>query len=129
VFAQTLQPSDALVSSTVAGHQMLVHRSVYETSGWYLLDSAVSDNEIHARFTQAHFYAFADRVTAEFRDHAGGQGRGADFPAAMRQMYAEVHPVAGRPIIDETRERSLAGVAAREPGKPPFEPTLRIREQ
>ncbi len=125
VFAQTLGATDSLVSATVGGHQMLVHRSVYEAVGWYLLDSEVSDNEIHTRFAQRYFYAFPDHVTAEFRDQAGGQGRKADFASALRQIYTEVHPVEGRPLIDFIRERTLESVARREPGRYPFLPTLR----
>jgi hypothetical protein len=125
-FCQTVIASDALISATIGGHQMLLHRSVYEALGWYLLDSEVSDNEIHVRISQRYFYAFDDHVTAEFRDHAGGQSRQADFPAAMRHLYEELHPVKDRPLIDRFRAATLEHVASREPGKPPFTPTLRI---
>jgi len=125
-FCQTMLPSDTLITSAIGGHQMLVHRSIYEDVGWYLLDSDISDNEIHIRITQRYFYAFDDHVTAEFRDHTGGQGRRSDFPTAMRHVYTEVHPVRDRPLIDRMREATIANVAGREPGKPPFPPTLRI---
>ena len=105
---------------------MLVHRSVYEAVGWYLLDSDVSDNEMHIRMTQRYFYAFDDRVTSEFRDHSGGQGRQCDFASAMQHIYSEIHPVDDRPILQHMRAASLAAVAARVPGNPPFPPTLRV---
>jgi hypothetical protein len=124
-FSQTMCPSDALVSATLGGHQMLVHRSVYDTVGGYILDSDVSDNEIHIRFTRRYFYAFVDQVTAEFRDHAGGQNRQCDFPAALREIYDNVHPVIGRPVISRLREDTIANIASRPLGKPPFPPTLR----
>jgi glycosyltransferase involved in cell wall biosynthesis len=124
IFSQTLIPSDTLISAAIGGHQALVHRSIYEDVGWYLLDSDISDNEMHIRITQRYFYAFDDHVTAEFRDHAAGQGRVCDFPAAMRQIYTEVHPVKDRPYIEQFRESSIANVARREPGKPPFPATL-----
>jgi hypothetical protein len=123
-FSQTLTPTEALVTSTIAGHQMLVHRSVYEIAGGYLLDSDVSDNEIHIRFTQRWFYAFVDDVTSEFRDHAGGQGRQCDFPTAMREVYDMLHPVPDRPSIQRVREATIEHVRSREPGKPPFPTTL-----
>jgi hypothetical protein len=126
VFAQTLAESDALVSSTVAGHQMLVHRSLYEEFGWYDLDSDVSDNEMHARFTQRYFYAFPDHVTCEFREHAGSQGRTCDFPAAMHHMYTAIHPVQNRPILENIRRQTIAHVARRPAGEPAFPRTLRI---
>jgi hypothetical protein len=123
-FCQTIFPSDCLISTTIGGHQALMHRSVYEDVGWYLLDSEVSDNEIHIRISKRYFYAYDDHVTTEFRDHAGGQGRQWDFPAAMRHIYNEVHPVTNRPIIQEMRRATLEHVEKREPGKPPFVPTL-----
>ncbi len=125
-FCQTLVASDTLISSAIGGHQALIHRSVYEDVGWYLLDSDVSDNEMQIRITLGYFYAFADTVTTEFRDHAGGQGRQADFPAAMHRIFTEVHPVHDRPLIERMRADTIAAVAAREPGKSPFSPTLRF---
>ncbi len=127
VFCQTLAESDALVSSTIGGHQMLAHRSVYENLGWYDLDSDISDNEMHARMTKRYSYAFSDHVTAEFRDHPGGQGRRCDFPAAMRHMYTELHPVKDRPTLDAIREWTIANVARREPGASAFAASIRIR--
>jgi hypothetical protein len=124
-FSQTMCPTDALVSATLGGHQMLVHRSVYDTVGGYILDSDVSDNEIHIRITRHFFYAFVDHVTAEFRDHAGGQNRQCDFPAALREIYDNVHPVTDRPVIIQMRRDTIAHIASREPGKPPFPATLR----
>lgn len=126
VFCETLAESDGLISSPVAGHQMLVHRSLYEDAGWYDLDSDVSDNEIHARFTQRTFYAFADHVTSEFRDHSGSQGRLCDFPTAMRHMYTVLHPVVNRPQIERFREMAIAHVASRTPGKSPFTRTVTL---
>ena len=126
-FSQTLAESDALISSTIGGHQMLVHRSIYEDVGWYLLDNDVSDNEMHVRITKKYTYAFDDHITSEFRDHAGGQGRQADLAAAMREIYDVVHPVSGRPLIEKTRALTLDHVAKRVAGEPPFPPTLRIQ--
>jgi hypothetical protein len=125
-FCQTLLSSDALISSTIGGHQMLVHRSVYEAVGWYLLDSDVSDNEMHIRTTRKYFYAFDDHVTSEFRDRSDGQGRACDFVPAMRQVFDEIHPVEDRPVVKQMREASVAAVAARGAGDPPFPPTLRV---
>jgi hypothetical protein len=125
-FSQTLAPTEALVTSTLGGHQMLVHRSVYETAGGYLLDSEVSDNEIHIRFTQRYFYAFVDRVTAEFRDHSGGQGRQCDFPAALHEIYENVHPLPNRPAIRHVRQATIQHISTREPGQPPFPATIRV---
>ncbi len=125
-FSQTLAPTEALVSATLGGHQMLVHRSVYDIAGGYLLDSDISDNEIHIRFTQRYFYAYADHVTAEFRDHDGGQGRQCDFPAAMREVYENVHPVPHRPSIERIREATIEHIKQREPGKSPFPATIRM---
>jgi hypothetical protein len=123
-FSQTQMPTEALVSATLGGHQMLVHRSAYEAAGGYLLDSDIADNEIHVRFTQRYFYAFVNHVTAEFRDHAGGQGRRCDFPAALRDVYENLHPVPGRPLLMRTRQATIENVASRPPGEPPFPMTL-----
>jgi glycosyltransferase involved in cell wall biosynthesis len=126
-FCQSMIGSDALVSATVGGHQMLVHRSVYDTVGGYRLDSEISDNEMHIRIAQRYFYAYVDHVTAEFRDHSGGTGRQCDFPAALRHIYTEVHPVKDRPYIDRMREATIENVARRPAGQPPFPPSLYIR--
>ena len=125
-FCQTVSPSDTLVASAIGAQQMLVHRSIYEDVGWFLLDSEISDNEVHIRISQRYFYAYDDRVTAEFRDQAGGIGRKSDFPAALRQVYAEFHPVKDRPLIEVMRADTIANVELREPGQPPFPPTLRF---
>jgi hypothetical protein len=125
-FCQTINASDTLISTTIGTMQALVHRSIYEEVGWYLLDSEIADNELHMRVTPAYFYAFDDHVTTEFRDHASGMGRKSDFPSALRQVYDEYHPVTGRPLIDAMRAATIAHIASRPPGEPPFTPTLRL---
>ena len=127
-FSQTQMPTDALVSATLGGHQMLVHRLAYETAGGYLLDNDIADNEIHIRFSKRYFYAFVNHVTAEFRDHAGGQGRKCDFPAALRDLYEHIHPVPDRPLLMNTREATIQNVASRRPGEPPFPMTLLVNQ-
>jgi hypothetical protein len=126
-FSQTCTPTEALIAATIGGHQFIAHRSAYETAGGYLLDSDISDNEIHIRFTQRYFYAWADHVTSEFRDHAGGQGRKCDFPAALRHMYTHQHPLPDRPEIERQRLATIENIAGREPGKAPFPMTIRLR--
>ena len=125
-FCQSMIGSDALVSATIGGHQMIVHRSVYDTVGGYRLDSEISDNEMHIRIAARYFYAFVDHVTAEFRDHTAGAGRRCDFPAALRHIYTEVHPAKGRPYLDRMRAATIANVERRQPGKPPFPPSLLV---
>jgi hypothetical protein len=125
-FSQTCTPTEALICATLGGHQFIAHRSAYDTCGGYLLDSDISDNEIHARFTQRYFYAFVDHVTSEFRDHAGGQGRQCDFPAALRDMYENHHPLKDRPEIERQRLATIENIRQREPGKPPFPMTIKV---
>ena len=125
-FCQTVIPSDALVSTTIGGHQALIHRSVYEEFGWYLLDNELADNEIHIRISHKYFYAYDDHITTEFRDHASGQGRKWDYPALLRLIYNDVHPVTNRPIIEQFRELTLKKMGERDPDKPPFTATVSI---
>jgi hypothetical protein len=103
-----------------------VRNSVYDEFGWYIADLEIADNEIHARFTKKHYYAFADHVTAECRDHSNVLSRALDFPAALRRMYTELHPVSGRPLLDRIRESTISVVAARPAGKPPFPISIRL---
>ena len=126
-FRATTNYSDALVTTPVAGHQMIVRADAYAQTGFYLPEVVVGDNEIQTRQAKAFQFVFADHVTAEFRDHAGGQGREADLAASMRWVYDVVHPVPDRPVIGEMRDRAVARVAARPRGEPPFPPTLNIR--
>ena len=125
-FAQTIAPTDSLVTSVVGGHQAMIARAVYDRVGWYLPDSDVADNEIQARICKHYFYAFCDNVTAEFRDHPGGTGRNLNFATALKEVYDHHHPVTNRPHVAELRERTLAAVASRVPGRPPFAVSIRI---
>ena len=126
-FSETLAPSDSLITSTVGGSQMIVRSAVYDDIGWYN-DTSIADNELHARMAPKYFYVFADHITFEFRDHAGGQGRAADFPTALRHMYEVLHPTPDRPVVNRIREDTLANIARRQPGQSPFPPTIHIRK-
>lgn len=125
-FSETLAPSESLVTATFGAHQALVATSVYDDVGWYLPDSLVADQEIQTRICKRYFYAFADHVTAEFRDHATSTGRQSNFIEALTKIYNEVHPVPERPQIQQYREDALRNIAARPPGQPPFTATLKI---
>jgi len=127
-FAQTHSPSDALVISNIGNHQMLAHRSVYDAIGGFLLDTGVADNEIHMRISEHYFYAYAAHVTAEFRDHASGENRRHDFAAELRAVYDNVHPVPDRIAIKRLRDATVANIAARPAGQPPFPQTIRMAQ-
>jgi Glycosyl transferase family 2 len=127
-FSETLAPSDALVTSTIGTQQALIATAVYDEVGWYLPDNLVADNEIQARICKRYFYAFADHVTAEFRDHPDGAGRKANFVDDLKRVYSEIHPVSGRPLIDRIRQSTLDNIAARDPNGTPFPMTLKLNK-
>jgi len=128
-FCQTLAPSDALVTASLGTFQMIVRNSVYDEFGWYIADLEIADNEIHARFTKKHYYAFADHITAECRDHSTVLSRALNFPAALRRMYTQLHPVTGRPLLDRIREATISNVEARPVGQPPFPMSIRLTKK
>jgi len=128
-FSETLLPTESLITSTIGGHQALIAKAVYDRVGWYLMDLDVADNEIQARICKYYSYAFADHVTVEFRDHAGGTGRKIDFIPALRRMYNELHPTPDRPLVTQMRESTLANIAQRTPGTSPFPPSLIIKKR
>jgi glycosyltransferase involved in cell wall biosynthesis len=127
-FSETLAPTDALVTSTVGGNQLVVPARVYEELGWYIADSDVADNEIHARWAAHYFYAFVDHVTSEFRDHEGSMGRSLDFVTALKRVYSELHPRPDRPLLNHIREATIENVRQREAGKSAFSPTIRLKK-
>jgi glycosyltransferase involved in cell wall biosynthesis len=125
-FRATTNYSDSLVTTPVGGHQMIVRRTIYDEIGWFLHGNAVADNEIQTRLAERYQFAYVDQTTTEFRDHAGGQGRAADFPSAMSWVYEHAHPVPDRPVIEYIRKATIENVASRPAGQSPFPATLRI---
>ena len=127
-FAKTIDLREALVASTVSVNQCLQHRRVFEDLGWFLNDSAVSDNEFHMRLLQHHTPVFVPNVTCEFRDYERGSvGKNADLGAALKHVYDQVHPFPNRPVLTEIRQQTLTSIAARPPGVSPFEPSVLLR--
>ena len=127
IFSQTLTLPEALVASPVSVNQFIHDRKVFEEVGWFLNDSAVGDNEFHMRLLQRYTPVFVPNTTCEFRDHQGASlGKSADLGAALRNVYAEVHPFPGREFLADMRSRALEGIARRVPGESPFSPTFWI---
>jgi len=126
-FSKTIDLREALIASTVSLNQTIQHRSVFENVGWFLDDSAVTDNEFHMRLLQHYTPVFAPNVTCEFRDYdRPSLGKSADLGAALKHVYEHVHPFPNRPVLNDVRQRTLASIALRRPGESPFQPSITV---
>ncbi len=124
--SDTLTPSSALVVTPVQLNGVIQHRSVFDETGWFI-DSFLNDVEIHMRQAQRYVFVHVDAMTFEFREHAGNSAKQNDFPRELQRLYDEVHPISGRPVLEQQRRASLQLMASREPGKPAFPPTVGIQ--
>ncbi len=126
VFCVSLEKTEALYNSNVAGHAFIVRRDIGERLGWFDETLPVlGDQELQTRFAASFDFAHVDRVTVEWR-FTGGEAnissrkRGL-VPDAMRMWFAR-HPTT-RARVNATRAGLIESVAA-EPDARTFRPTI-----
>ena len=127
IFMETATPSEALVCTPIAGHAVLWHCSVIHEIGGWREDCALADQEIQLRAFQRYAFVWVDHMTAEWRVHTSNFSRTADSLGEQRRIFEELHPISGRPLLDQIRKQSLEKIASRPPGYV-FEPTLSLVE-
>lgn len=129
-FSYTVDPTEVLCSSPIAGQAMLIRRSFLEEIGesaMYAEDTALADQELQLRLMSCTNFAHVDRFTGEWtiREDPGwhfAHRVQKDVPDDLRRVFAK-HPVVARPFVDALRTQIIANVAARPPNAV-FAPTI-----
>ena len=125
VFNETATPSEALVSSTIAGNGLMWRRSVFDEIGGWREDCGLADQEIQLRAAQRFAFVYVDQMTAEWHVHGANFSRTADSGAEQRRIYDVLHPLRDRPLITEWRNQALENIATRPAGFI-FQPTVQL---
>ena len=128
VYAQTINPTAALMGTPVAHHQVIQRKDIYgrDDVGWLRSDTLATDQEYHMRLVERHQLAWVDAFTCEFRDHGGNMGKDQDWAAISQQMFDELQPRLDRPIITQFRENALKRMREAPIGGSVNRPTLVI---
>ncbi len=125
IFVDTTTPTEAMVSTPIAGHALMWRRTVFDEIGGWREDSDLADQEIQMRAGKHYVFAYIDQFTAEWRIHGSNFSGKINSGAEQRRIYEELHPVSDRPILTQMRENVLASIIARPPGYV-FEPTVLV---
>jgi hypothetical protein len=126
LLADTLTPNLALVATPVNFNAIVHHRSVFDEAGYWMMDSCLSDLELHMRQGVRYVFVHADSITFEFREHAGNQAKKNDFAREALRLYDVIHPAPDRPLLRESRMRTVDIFSRRRSDRPAFEPTLSL---
>ncbi len=125
VFVDTVTPTEALVSTPVAGHALMWSREVFDEIGPWRADCSLADQEVQLRAAQRYAFVWIDQMTAEWRIRGteNFSSKANTFPEQQR-IYTELHPT-DRPVVAEMRERILGTIRERPTGYV-FMPTLTV---
>ena len=125
VFNDSVTASEALLSSPVAGQSLIIKRSILDEIGPFSIETDLPDQEFQLRAANAYVFAWVDAFTSEWRVRGAGDNFASrtDGGAALRKIYEVLHPLPDRPVINELRNHTLAGLADRPQGFI-FEPTM-----
>jgi glycosyltransferase involved in cell wall biosynthesis len=126
IFTDTATPSEALVSTPIAGHALVYRRDAWDAFGGMSPESDLADQEMQLRALRMYNFVYVDAVTCDWgiREDRNFSAR-VDSGRELRRLFDEVYPLPDRPFVREQRERILAIVAGRPKGKVAFEPTIR----
>ncbi len=129
VFNETATPTEAMISTPIAGHSLLWRRDVFERIGFWRMDVAMADQEVQLRAAQQFTFAFVDQMVAEWRIR-GESSFKVDSAEEMRRVFDEMHPVPHRKKLTERREAAIENVRRnqlnRQPGEPIMLPTITL---
>ena len=127
VFNETATPTDALISTPIAGHSLIFRRDVFEQIGTWREDCILADQEFQLRVTNHYVMVYVDRMTAEWRVRGSDNlSSTTNSSAELRRVYDELHPMPDRPHVQRRREEILGNVGRRTQGVFAFPPTLEV---
>jgi hypothetical protein len=127
VFNDSTTPTEALIATPIAGQSLIIRRDIIDGAGGYSRQTALADQEFQLRLAGRYVFAYVDALTNEWRIRGGENfSSRTDGGAELRKVYEELHPLPGRPLIEQRRRATLEAMAARPKGYI-FEPTVRVR--
>ena len=127
VFNETATPTDALISTTIAGHSLIFRRDVFEQIGTWREDCILADQEFQLRVANHYVMVYVDRMTAEWRVRGSDNlSSTTNSSTELRRVYDELHPMPDRPHVQRRREEILGNVGRRTQGVFAFPPTLEV---
>jgi hypothetical protein len=127
LLSETITPTVALIATPVSLNAVIHHRSVFEETGYWLVDSALNDLELHIRQGPRYVFVHVSHTTFEFREHPGNQAKQLNFATEARRLYEVVHARPDRPHLQASRAATAAGFERRVPGQPAFPATITIK--
>jgi hypothetical protein len=117
VFVESTTPTEALISTPIAGQAILVRRDVFDEIGGWREDTFLADQEFQFRLWRKHPVVWIDNVTAEWRvrgtDNFSGK---VESGPELQRIFDEFHPVEGRPLLEANRRATIENVLSRPPG-------------
>jgi hypothetical protein len=127
VFNESATPTDALISTAIAGHSLIFRRDIFEQIGTWREDCILADQEFQLRAINHYMLVYVDQMTTEWRvrgsDNLSARN---DSTIDLRRVYEELHPVPERPHVQLRRKEILANVGRRTQGVFAFPPTLEV---
>jgi hypothetical protein len=126
VFNDSTTPTQALVSTPIAGQSLILRREAVDEAGGYSEETLLADQELQLRLAGRYVFAYADSLTNEWRVRSG-ENRSAktDATAELRKVFDELHPLPDRPLVEADR-RKLLTVYAQRPKGYIFEPSVLV---
>jgi hypothetical protein len=129
VFNESTTPSEALISTPIAGNSLIFRRDVLDEIGSWREDCILADQEFQLRAAARYMFAYVDRMTVEWRARGTANlSTTTDSSVELRRVFEELHPRPDRPHLTRRRNEALANVGKRTPGVFVFPPTLTVRK-
>jgi hypothetical protein len=126
-FNESATPTDAMISTPIAGNALLFRRDMFDAIGPWRDDCILADQELQLRAANRFVMVYLDRMTAEFRARGNDNfSTNTDSSIELKRVYDELHPAPDRPHLLARREATLANVSGRQKGVFAFPATLTI---
>lgn len=127
VFNDSVSPTNALISTPIAGQSLIFRRDIFEQIGTWREDCILADQEFQLRAISHYVLVFVDRMTAEWRVRASDNlSTRTDSSVELRRVYEELHPMPDRPHLERRRRDMLAKIGLRTQGEFAFPPSVTV---